>query len=401
MILKFLLLFLALCCSLSASDNYYPKSYEKLASPLFSAAQHFSKYEHISSLKVLIQEYESEVNEIMLSGYHADISENFDDKKIYLQELRKLQFSYEKLLHSLHNSIAKSIQDNDYKLFLELTSYSFDGLFASTNLRKQAISFYLKHKNENNLKCAILEKNMKNEKLCSKTQELFSAEVTHSTYNSNLKNKAKKSVSISTKRVKNTIEVFLSNKNIYDITIAVKYKTKNMTMSAVPPKEFVLKAKSKYHYTTFILGEGESSYGFSWSYIMGSRDAIHDDNYVYRLPFKVGTKHRISQGYNAKETHKGNSSYSLDFSMPEETKVYASRKGIVVKIKSNSNRGGYDKKYASSGNYVKIMHSDGTFAVYYHLKYNGVLVKTGTLVSKGEPLGYSGNTGYSSGPHLH
>ena len=134
---------------------------------------------------------------------------------------------------------------------------------------------------------------------------------------------------------------------------------------------------------------------------MGSKNAIHDNNYIYGLPFKKGTSHVVSQGYNGQKTHKGSSAYSIDFPMPVDTKIYAARGGIVVKTKANSDVGGYDKKYASSGNYVRVMHSDGTFATYYHLKYHGVSVKVGEKVSKGEPIGYSGSTGYSSGPHLH
>jgi len=396
-LLRLLLLFTFLLSLCFANNSNYPKTYNKLGTPLYNAAEHFLKYEKISNLKVLVQEYTNEVDATILYGYEADISK--DKKKKYLKKLRKLQSSYDRLLHSLHISISKSIKNEDYKLFLELTSYPFDGLFANIHLRNQAITFYTK--NKKNLKYMVLEKNMADEKLYNETQELFAAEIEHSSYNSKTQKKSKKSVMITAKRVKNTIEVYLHNKNIYDVTIRVRHTVKNMIMSIKPLTEFVLKAKSAYHYTTLVLGSGKSQYGFSWSYTMGSKNAQHDNSYVYRLPFKKGTSHVVSQGYNGKDTHKDSAAYSIDFPMPKGTKIYAARDGIVVKTKSNSDIGGYDKKYANSGNYVIVMHSDGTFAIYYHLKYHGVIVKVGERVLKGEPLGYSGNTGYSSGPHLH
>ncbi|EQA45859.1 peptidase, M23 family [Leptospira broomii serovar Hurstbridge str. 5399] len=131
----------------------------------------------------------------------------------------------------------------------------------------------------------------------------------------------------------------------------------------------------------------------------GKLNAIHDDSYVYHLPYEG--KSWISVGYNSGNEHRGDAMYSLDFYMPEGTAILAARDGTVVETEDRFSVGKIDPTLIDKANRVIIAHSDGTVAIYGHLKKDGVLVKPGDRVVAGSKIGFSGNTGYSSGPHLH
>jgi murein DD-endopeptidase MepM/ murein hydrolase activator NlpD len=128
----------------------------------------------------------------------------------------------------------------------------------------------------------------------------------------------------------------------------------------------------------------------------------YDTLYNYGLPFLKGKRYKVLQGQNSKFTHKGSfSKYAIDFKMNVGQEVCAIRDGIVISTKENSDKGGRNKKYINDANLIIIAHKDGTFAQYIHLKKEGVLVAKGDSVSKGQVIGYSGNTGMSTEPHLH
>jgi murein DD-endopeptidase MepM/ murein hydrolase activator NlpD len=122
------------------------------------------------------------------------------------------------------------------------------------------------------------------------------------------------------------------------------------------------------------------------------------DNYEYELPFHRGTKYRVVQGYGGLFSHRYIA--ALDFEMPIGTPVYAARGGIIYGYKDDSDEGGPFSKYKNKANYIIIKHDDGSFGCYWHLKRNGVLVKSGH-VSQGQQIGFSGATGQVFRPHLH
>ena len=119
--------------------------------------------------------------------------------------------------------------------------------------------------------------------------------------------------------------------------------------------------------------------------------------YRYPLPWQGGP-FRLTQGANGRYSHftpKGR--YALDIAMPEGTPIVAARSGMVVKIENDQSGRGNNP----SGNFVRILHDDGTMGVYLHLMRGSVQVREGQQVAMGERIARSGNTGNSTGPHLH
>jgi len=73
----------------------------------------------------------------------------------------------------------------------------------------------------------------------------------------------------------------------------------------------------------------------------------------------------------------------------------------VIEVREDSDKGGPGKSFNEEGNNVIMQHDDRTLGMYFHLKKNGAFVEPGANVEAGDLIGYSGNTGFSSGSHLH
>lgn len=136
-----------------------------------------------------------------------------------------------------------------------------------------------------------------------------------------------------------------------------------------------------------------------WVWVWGSALAQHSPQAVYRLPYKSGKTYRVSQGPGGAFSHTGDSYHAVDFDLPVGTPILAARAGLVVDVEGNFRNSGLNREIG--GNYVLIQHDDATVAEYFHLKTDGIRVVMGQEVEAGELLGYSGDTGYSNGPHLH
>ena len=108
-----------------------------------------------------------------------------------------------------------------------------------------------------------------------------------------------------------------------------------------------------------------------------------------QFPWRDNTGQRITgYGYNCGDTHHGLDHYALDFNFGSGTPVTAAAVGRA--------RTGVD---GAGALYVWVNHGNGFVTTYFHLSSFNVL--NGQWVNQGQVIGYSGSTGYSTGPHLH
>lgn len=123
----------------------------------------------------------------------------------------------------------------------------------------------------------------------------------------------------------------------------------------------------------------------------------------YQVPLRTAGGVRIDQGYGGRFSHTdAQNRYAIDFAAKEGTQVVAARRGLVMQVESDFDKAGLNlEKYGGRANFVRILHDDGTMALYAHLKPEGVMVRAGQRVRAGQLIGLSGNTGYTTGPHLH
>jgi len=115
------------------------------------------------------------------------------------------------------------------------------------------------------------------------------------------------------------------------------------------------------------------------SSVRGSNGPSYEGYYM--RPVVGGRKTQGLHGYNG-----------VDIGAPAGTPVYAAASGDVIISRSSGWNGGY-------GSYIVITHDNGTQTLYSHL--SATAVSAGYHVTKGQLIGYVGNTGKSTGPHLH
>ncbi len=212
----------------------------------------------------------------------------------------------------------------------------------------------------------------------------------------------KPAAEVTTQREGNLTRFNVDNSENSEVTLTFDFSPVNLEGSVSFP-----------HTATFPPGQTEAftlapirpdapwRYSYTNYFKLGSSDAVHDDSVVYQLPYAPGSSYKVSQGYNSGFSHHGPDQFAIDWKMPEGTGIRAARGGRVVRVKDDSNVGGRTIRFDPYNNFIIIRHEDGTLGHYCHLKKDGIKVTPGQMVQAGEAIALSGNTGFSSGAHLH
>ncbi|MDX1902760.1 MAG: M23 family metallopeptidase [Thermonemataceae bacterium] len=202
-------------------------------------------------------------------------------------------------------------------------------------------------------------------------------------------------------KVSGGYKIYAKNTNACPVSLFFDFQANNTC--GIPKGRILVEAKAEKQFLFYLSAcQTQEAYKFTYQYTywLGDTELLkYDEKFTYMLPFSEGASYKVIQGYFGNYSHQAE--YAIDFKMPEGSKVTAMREGIVVLVKEDSNRGGGSITFVNDGNFVLIYHSDGTFANYYHFKKSGCVVKEGDIVRQGQLIGYSGNTGWSSEPHLH
>ncbi|MGB5063270.1 MAG: M23 family metallopeptidase [Candidatus Competibacter sp.] len=187
------------------------------------------------------------------------------------------------------------------------------------------------------------------------------------------------------------------------VEVEISAKTlKNMRAEPPLPVRMIVPARTELTAVALKPVGARWSYGYQVRAVMGDPAATHQPEQPYAPPFAPGQRFRVSQAFDGGFSHQHpQSRYAVDIGLPLGTPVRAARAGIIMEVAGDFFDGGTDPKYQTRANAVRVLHDDGTMAIYAHLHPDSIQVAPGQRVKRGTWLANSGNTGFSTGPHLH
>lgn len=185
------------------------------------------------------------------------------------------------------------------------------------------------------------------------------------------------------------------------VYVVVEISGDNLDSTA--PKQRLLAPRADQIEVGCIKAASDESWTYRWDWTMTFDDpfAVHDDSVQYLLPFDTNKRLYCCQGFNGEFSHQGEMQYAVDWKAKIGTDILAARGGLVTRLRDRSTESGPLPTFKDKANFLSITHDDHTVGEYLHLKASGVLVKLGERVEAGQKVAVSGNTGWSSTPHIH
>ncbi len=199
-------------------------------------------------------------------------------------------------------------------------------------------------------------------------------------------------------------DIVVVNQNQAPVEVSFRLTEQTNVRAQAIPAQWIVPAHSEIKIATLQPENAAAAlrYDYQLRWQLGNPGARHNEAFAYLPPVPANSLFTISQGFNGTYSHSGEGNrYAIDIGMPIGTAIRAARGGSIAVVKDSYSDAGGSVENRGQTNAVYVLHDDGTFGVYAHLKRASALVRPGQRVQPGQIIAQSGNSGYSTGPHLH